>query len=254
MSKAKRARRPRSITPPDRASNPTIPLLHALAAMGDERWEEAITALQRFLEMENRPANRQTAYQNLTASYLALERFDEALAASEKVARLAPDDPDFVHGRGVIYACAGRISEAIDTFELFARRWPQQASRYEMSDALRQLQRMQNGELPVGDYLASHLQEQISHNVELGDWHIVERKARRMIAANPQSSRGPFRPGCRLRGTEPLPGSIGSLAGRRLAWPRLPADAVQCRPRLSATGRAGAGAFLAGARLAPRAG
>jgi len=192
MSKAKRARRPRSITSPDRASNPTIPLLHGLAAMGDERWEEAITALQRFLEMENRPANRQTAYQNLTACYLALERFDEALAALEKVERLAPDDPDFVHSRGVIYACAGRISEAIDTFELFARRWPQQASRYEMSDALRQLQRMQNGEAPAADYLVNHLQEQISHNVELGDWPIVERKARRMIAANPNRSEGHF--------------------------------------------------------------
>ena len=181
-----------SLPRPDRTSNPAIPLVHALAAMGDERWEEAITALQRFLEMENIPGNRRAAYQNLSACYLALERFEEALAELEKVERLAPDDPDVVHSRGVVYACAGRISEAIDTFELFARRWPQQAHRLETRNALRHLARIQSGEIPTGDYLVSHLQEQVSHNVELGDWHIVERKGRRMIAANPNRPEGHF--------------------------------------------------------------
>jgi len=177
---------------PDRTSNPAIPLVHALAAMGDERWEEAIIALQRFLEMENIPGNRRAAYQNLSACYLALERFDEALVELEKVKRLAPDDPDVVHSRGVVYACAGRIPEAIDTFELFARRWPKQANRLETRNALRHLARIQSGEIPAGDYLVSHLQEQVHHNVELGDWHIVERKARRMIAANPNRPEGHF--------------------------------------------------------------
>jgi len=167
-------------------------LLHALAAMGDERWEEAIAAWQRFLKMESRPGNHRVAHQNLGACYLALERFDQALAALDELERLAPNDPDTVHSRGVVYACAARIPEAIDTFELYARRWPQQASRHETRNALRHLQRIRDGEIPAGDYLVGHLQEQISHNLELGDWHLVERKARRMIAANPNRPEGHF--------------------------------------------------------------
>lgn len=160
--------------------------------MGDERWEEAITAWQHFLRLENRPENRRTGYQNLSACCLALERFDEALAALDQVERLAPGSPDTVHDRGVIYACSGRISEAIDAFSLYARRWPQQARRLETSNALHRLHRIRDGELPGGDYLVGHLQEQISHNVEMGDWHLVERKGRRMIAANPDRPEGHF--------------------------------------------------------------
>ncbi len=36
--------------PPNRDTNPLLPWLHGLAAMGDERWDEAIAAFQRFLE------------------------------------------------------------------------------------------------------------------------------------------------------------------------------------------------------------
>ncbi|MBE9507084.1 MAG: tetratricopeptide repeat protein, partial [Chloroflexi bacterium] len=40
------------------------------------------------------------AYQNLGACYLALEQYDEALAALDEVERYAPDDPDTLHSRG----------------------------------------------------------------------------------------------------------------------------------------------------------
>ena len=65
--KRRRKRRSRPTRPPKRASSPTIPWLHCLAAMGDERWEEAIVALQRFLEMTDEPKDRRTAFQNLGA-------------------------------------------------------------------------------------------------------------------------------------------------------------------------------------------
>jgi tetratricopeptide (TPR) repeat protein len=185
-------RRPRSTKPPDRASNPMIPWLHGLAAMGDERWDEASVALQRFLEMTDKPEDRRTAYQNLGACYLALERYDEALAALDEVERYAPDDPDTIHSRGVVYACAGRIPEAIATFELFARRWPKQARQHETQKTIRQLRRIRRGKIPPRTYLVDHLQEQISHDVELGDFHLVERKARRMIAADPDRPEGHF--------------------------------------------------------------
>lgn len=181
-----------TVSVPDRASNPAIVLVHALAAMGDEWWEEAIAALQRFLELEDRQGNRLGAYRNLSACYLALERFDDALSALDQIERLVPGEPDTIHDRGVIYACASRIPEAIDTFELYARRWSDQTRRYETRNALRHLLRIQSGEMLVGDYLVGHLQEQVGYNMELGDWHIVERKAKRMIVANPDRAEGHF--------------------------------------------------------------
>ena len=188
----KRRRKRRSTRPPDRASNPFIPWLHGLAALGDERWDEAIVAVQRFLEMDIEPQDRRTAYQNLAACYLALERYDDALAALDEVERYAPDDPDTIHSRGVVYACAARLPEAIATFELLGRRWPRQARQWEVRATLRQLRRARRGKIPVGTYVVDHLQEQVSHNVEMGDFHLVGRKARRMIAADPHRPEGHF--------------------------------------------------------------
>jgi len=166
--------------------------------MGDERWEEAVAALQRFLELAHTPAERPLAYFNLSVCYLALGRYDEALDMLDEAEQLdeaeryTPDDPKIVHSRAVIYACAGRVKEALAAFNEFARRWPRQARRFETRNVIRQLRRIERGKIPAGDYLAGHLQEQISHNVEMGDWDIVERKARRMIAANPDRPEGHF--------------------------------------------------------------
>ena len=191
-SRTKLHRKSQSAAPPDRASNPTIPWLHALAAMGGERWDEAIVALQRFLEMAGKSEERRIAYHNLGACYLALERYDEALAALDEAERHVPDDPETIYNRAVVYACAARIPEAIATFKLFARRWPKQARQREVREAIRQLRRAQRGEIPPGDYLVGHFQEQVSHNLEMGDFHLVECKARRMMAANPQRPEGHF--------------------------------------------------------------
>jgi len=154
--------------------------------MGDEQWDEAIESLQRFLEMA-KPQDRQLAYFNLGSCYLALEQHDKALATLDEVERSFPNDPDTLHSQGVIYACAGRIPEAIAAFESFARRCPRQARKREIRETIRQLR-----EAPPGDYLVDHLQEQVNHDVDLGDFAIVERKARRMIAANPDRPEGHF--------------------------------------------------------------
>ncbi len=201
----KRRRKPRSTRPPDRDSNSTILWLHGLAAIGDERWSEAVEALQRFLDMVDEPKDRRVAYQNLGVCYLALEQYDKALAALDEVERCAPDDPDTQHSRGVTYACAGRIPEAIAAFELFVRRWPKQARRFETRKTIRQLRRAQRGKISGGAYLVDHLQEQVSHNVDMGDFHLVERKARRMIAAEPNRPEGHFALGvaCVERGRYP---------------------------------------------------
>ncbi len=183
---------PTSAARPDRASDPIVPWMHALACMGDERSDEAVIALHRFLELVHTPAERRMAYFNLSACYLALEQYDDALAALDEVERYDSDDPDVVQGRAVVYACAGRIEEAVAAFKQFARRWPGQARQRETREILRQLRRIRRGKAPPGDYVVGHLQEQIPHNVDLGDWDIVERKARRMIVANPDRSEGHF--------------------------------------------------------------
>ena len=160
--------------------------------MGDERWDEAVVALQRFLEMAHEPRDRRTAHFNLGACYLALERYDDALAALDEVERYAPDDSDAVHSRAVVYACAARIPEAIATFRQFARRWPGRARQLEIRGTIRQLRRAQRGEVAPGDYLVDHLQEQVNHNLELGDFYLVGAKARRMMAAKPDRPEGHF--------------------------------------------------------------
>ena len=111
--------------------------------MGDERWEEAVPSLQRFLEMARQPQDRWQAYRNLGACHLALERYEDALVAVDEAERYVPDDPTILHNRGVIYACAGRIPEAIAAFERFARRSPRQARQHETRKAIRQLRRAQ---------------------------------------------------------------------------------------------------------------
>lgn len=177
---------------PDHATNPAVDWLHGLAAMGDERWDEAIVALQHFLELTSDLADRGTAYQNLAACYLALERYDEALAMLDEAERYSPDVSEAVHSRGVTLACAGRLPEAIATFEEFAHRWPGQVRRREVKNTIRQLGRVRRGEIHPDTYLLDHLQEQISHNVEMGDFQLVERKARHIIAADPDRPEGHF--------------------------------------------------------------
>jgi tetratricopeptide (TPR) repeat protein len=192
IQRMKRRRRPKKQSPPARGSNPMISWAHALAAMGDERWDEVIVALQRFIKMTKVPEDLKIAYQNLGACYLALERYDETLAALADAARFAPDDPDMLHSRGVVYACAARFPEAITAFEEFARRWPTQARQQETRKAIRTLRQAQQGKIPPGTYLLEHLQEQVSHNTEMGDFHLVEQKARRMIVADPERPEGHF--------------------------------------------------------------
>ncbi len=166
--------------------------------MGDERSDEAVVALQRFLDLVHTPAERRMAYFNLSSCYLALGQYDDALTALDEVEQLdeaeryTPDDSSVVQSRAVVYACAGRVKDALAAFNEFARRWPRQARRFETRNTIRQLGRIQRGKIPAGDYLVGHLQEQIPHNVEMGDWDNVERKARRMIAANPDRPEGHF--------------------------------------------------------------
>jgi tetratricopeptide (TPR) repeat protein len=182
----------RAVSQPDRSIDPVILFLHSTAMMGDERWDEAIATLQRFLEWVDKPADRWIAYQNLGACYLALDRFDEALAALDEVQHIQPGESEAIYNRGVICACASRFPEAVAAFELYMRNWPDLARQREVQFTLRKLRRIESGKLPPGTYLLEHLQEQISYNLEVADFHLVENKARRMIALVPDRGEGHF--------------------------------------------------------------
>jgi len=190
-----RKRRPltKPVSPSSRATNPVISFLHSSAMMGDELWEEAITALHRFLELDDIPINRQMAYQNLSACYLALEQFDEALAALDEAQRMQqPVDPDIIYNRGVTCACASRLPEAIAAFEQYTRNWPKLARQREVKQTLRTLGDIERGKIPPGSYLLEHLQDQIVDHLEVEDFHLVESKAQRMIRAVPERPEGHF--------------------------------------------------------------
>ena len=58
MAIDRKAQRPAA---PDLNASPVVSWLHGLAAMGDERWHEAIPALQRFLEMVGKSEDRVVA-------------------------------------------------------------------------------------------------------------------------------------------------------------------------------------------------
>ncbi len=166
----------------------TVFWLHGLAALGDERWEEAINAFRQFLDTVTDDEDRLMACYNLNTCYAESGQYDKALEILDEAEQYAPDDPEIIHDRGIVYACAGRIEEAIKAFEELGRR----SRRYNIRHNLKQLRRIARGKLPPGDFLLDHLKEQLSHNVDMGDFHLVERKAHQMLEANPARAEGHF--------------------------------------------------------------
>lgn len=192
MDTKREGRRNREWHETDRTGQPIALWLHGLAALGDERWEDAVDMLRRFLDLSTHDKNRILAYMNLSTCYVALERYDCALEALDQAEQYGAQTPEMVHGRATTYACAGRIQEAIATFKSFRSRWPRQARQLAVKEDIRELRRIKRGVLTPGDYLLDHLKQKLSHDIDMGDFHLVERKGRRMIAANPDRPEGHF--------------------------------------------------------------
>jgi len=64
--------------------------------------------------------------------------------------------------------------------KLTTRCAPDQARRYETRNALRHLNEIQRGKVPIGDYLLGHLQEQIITTWNWATGKIIEHKAKRI--------------------------------------------------------------------------
>jgi len=122
------------------------------------------------------------------------------------------------HSRGVILACAGRTADAIAQFERFAPHWPAAVREYG-KDALQHLRRIQGGEAPAGSHLVDHLQGQIGGNIDVGDWHVVERKGPRMIAADPHRPEGHFALGVACAEQERYPEALEAFLAAHVLDP-----------------------------------
>lgn len=169
-----------------------------LSAVGNERWEEAVVILKKFLHWEKDPVMRLPVYYNLAHCYLEHGLYDEALATWAQIADLAPDAPDWRFGQATVYGCSGQPEKAIELLEEFQRLMPAKAAQLEVARLIEDLQQEQRGEVVPGAFLYRHLDAQVLNNIDLGDYDLVIRKARQMVAIDSRRPDGHFALGLAL--------------------------------------------------------
>jgi tetratricopeptide (TPR) repeat protein len=162
----------------------------SLAAMGDERWDVAITNLKLFLPYTKGP-DKISTYQNLGTCYLEMGSYNDSVSAFNEALELSPKNADLLLMQGVAYACQGNIKSALLNFETYKHCQPRD-SREPIKKRLQLLHRIEHNEAPQNTYRFEFLMEQISHNLELNDFHLVERKAQEMISLLPNRPEGHF--------------------------------------------------------------
>jgi len=175
----------------NRSTKPIVLWRRSLAAMGDERWDEAINNLKLFLPRA-KGADKISAYQNLGTCYLELGLYDDAISALNEAKKGSPDNPDLLYVQGVVYACQGQIKDAIFHFEKLKRRVRPKASKQSVRERIQLLRRIERGEVPQNTYRFEFLMEQIRHNLEIDDFYLVEHKAQEMISLLPDRTEGHF--------------------------------------------------------------
>jgi tetratricopeptide (TPR) repeat protein len=166
--------------------------IHSLAAMGDERYVEAITALQKYLTLEHNPLDRVNGLQNLATCLMEAGQYAQALDALTQVEMLTPYLAAVQLLHAVILARAGSFSEAQTWFDAYARQQPGLARQINLKDTQTLLKAIIQGEKPPGAFLAEQLQTYLNLNIDFGDYALVEQKARQIIAADPSRPEGHF--------------------------------------------------------------
>lgn len=170
---------------------PIVLWWRGLAAMGDERWSDAITNLKLFLPYTV-GVDRAATYQNLGASYFELGLYDDTVSVLEEARKLVPNDLDFLILQGMAYACHGKIKEAILHFETYQRRVPSRSRLHNIRERLQLMRQIERGEVPKNTYRYELLLEYIRQNLEFNDFHLVERKAQELISLLPDRPEGLF--------------------------------------------------------------
>jgi tetratricopeptide (TPR) repeat protein len=178
---------------PTRETTPPYALfIHALAAMGDERYAEAITTLHKYLILERDPLAQAGGLQNLAACLMETGQYVQALDKLNQLETLTPLTPAAQFLRGVILARSGRFSEAQALFDIYARQQPRLARQMNLKDTQDLLKVIKQGKRSPGAFLAEQLQTYLSLNIDFGDYILVEQKARQIIAADPSRPEGHF--------------------------------------------------------------
>jgi tetratricopeptide (TPR) repeat protein len=175
----------------NRSIEPIVLWRRSLAAMGDERWVDAIANLKLFLPKAE-GVDKVSTYQNLGTCYLEMGLYDDSVSAFEEALKLSPDDSDLLLMQGVAYACQGKIKDAILNFETYKRRLQPRARQQSIKERLQLIRRIGRGEAPQNTYRYEFLMEQISHNLEVDDFYLVEHKAQEMISLLPNRPEGHF--------------------------------------------------------------
>jgi len=178
---------------PTRETAPPYALfIHALAAMGDERYAEAIATLHKYLIVERDPLAQAGGLQNLAACLMETGQYVQALDKLNQVETLTPLTPAAQFLRGIILARSGSFSEAQALFDIYARQQPRLARQMNLKDTQDLLKAIKQGKKPPGAFLAEQLQTYLSLNIDFGDYTLVEQKARQIIAADPSRPEGHF--------------------------------------------------------------
>ena len=179
--------------------------------MGDARWEDAIKALNRALQVDTDATNHGAVYQNLSICYTELARYEQALEALQQAETVGGDPTAVVYQRGLVYAIQGQADQAIPSFETYERLEPKLARQENVRNIRNLLRRMQKGKVSPGTFQVDYLQEQIGREIDLGEYEIVERKARQMIAADPKRAEGHFALGVACINTDRLPEGLSAF-------------------------------------------
>jgi serine/threonine protein kinase/tetratricopeptide (TPR) repeat protein len=85
----------------------------AAVYLHEGRYQEAIPALQKTLELDPNPAD----YGNLGFAYFFLKRYDDAIRMYEKAAQMSPKDEQIIGNLADAYRAAGRSQEAESTYD-----------------------------------------------------------------------------------------------------------------------------------------
>jgi tetratricopeptide (TPR) repeat protein len=223
MSKRRQFSRRKRNAPANRPSPQAKQWVAALAALGNEQWAEAIDRFKKFMQGMDNPLERLPIYHNLAACYLEMGLYDETLVVWDEIAALMAENPDMQFGRAITYGCAGRLAEAIQSFEQFRQLEPAKAQQLGVDGMIDDLQQEMRRERPSGSFLYQHLEAQLETNLDLGDHDLVERKARQLISIINERPEGHFALGLALlRQKQPAAALTGFLAAHALEPEHVP--------------------------------
>lgn len=207
---------------PNRETDPVAVHTHGLAALGDERWQDAIDIFQHMLTLTEDVENRRNTCLNIVACYRALERFDEALVVLDQANQWTPNHPDIVFARSLILASAARIPEAMATLKPLVPGRLRRPRHPLAPQFLQELRKLHLGGRSPHTVHVDLLQEQIQTNTEMGDLDRVEPKARRMIELDPSRPEGHFNLGNALNQQRRYPEALAAFLAAHALNPNNP--------------------------------